>query len=71
MRRLDFYLQTKSDEITSIKELDLKHLEKLYVFDYCKRNKCKVIFADKSPSELRNMFQAKLQQANIHTYETK
>lgn len=61
MRKVDFLLQTKSEEIKDMKELDLKHLEKLYIFDFCKRNKCKVLFADKSPAELRSMYQAKLQ----------
>lgn len=71
MRRLDFYLQTKSDEIASMKELDLKHLEKLYIFDYCKKNKCKVILADKSPAELKSMYQAKLKLAKFHVDEEK
>ena len=27
-------------------EVDMKHLEKLYVIDYCKKNKCKVVMQD-------------------------
>ncbi|EDK31396.1 transmembrane protein, putative (macronuclear) [Tetrahymena thermophila SB210] len=71
MRKVDFYLQTKSEEIKNMQELDLKHLEKLYIFDYCKKNKCQVLFCDKSPSELRAMYQAKLQLSKLHLEENK
>ena len=52
-----------------MKELDLKHLEKLYLFDYCKKNKCKIIYGDKTPAELRGMYQAKLKLSEFHVDE--
>lgn len=33
------------------KEIELKNLEKLYLFDYCKKKKCQILFADKSQTE--------------------
>ncbi len=49
MNKLEFYLKTKSPEITKIQEeIDLKNLEKFYLIDYCKKNKCKILFGDKS-----------------------
>jgi hypothetical protein len=69
MRKVDFYLQTKSEELKSMKEFDLKHLEKLYLFDYCKKNKCKIIYGDKTPAELRGMYQAKLKLSEFHVDE--
>ena len=54
-----------------MKELDLKHLEKLYLFDYCKKNKCKIIYGDKTPAELRGMYQAKLKLSEFHVDEGK
>ena len=60
MKKLEFYLKTKSEEIKEMKEVELKHLEKLYLMDYCNKNKCQLIFGDKSQNELDKNFAAKL-----------
>jgi len=42
-----------------MKELDLKHLEKLYLIDYCKKNKAKIVFADMPSEDYEKLFNAK------------
>ena len=48
MKKVDYYMKSRSEEILNMKELDLKNLEKLYLIDFCKKNKCQILFADKS-----------------------
>ena len=46
MKKVDYLLKTKDPEIENIKDIDLENLEKFYLLDYCKINKCQVLFAD-------------------------
>lgn len=42
MKRLEAVLKSKDEEKLKEmeEEVELKNLEKLYLFDYCKKNKC-------------------------------
>lgn len=40
MKKVDYLLKTKDKEIENLKEIDLENLEKFYLLDYCKKNKC-------------------------------
>lgn len=42
MKRLEIALKSKDeDKLRELEnEIEIKNLEKLYMFDYCKKNKC-------------------------------
>lgn len=52
MKKVELYLKLKSPELAQMKEVDLKDLEKLYMIEYCKINKCQIIFGDIHRDEL-------------------
>lgn len=46
IEKFDYYLDNKKeDEIREMKEFDLEHLEKLYLLNYCIKQRCKIVFA--------------------------
>jgi len=41
MKKVEYLLKSKDkQEIENLKEIDLENLEKFYLLDYCKKNKC-------------------------------
>jgi hypothetical protein len=66
MKKVEFLLSIRSNELKEMKEINLKHLEKLYLINYCKLNKCKILFCEKPINELKGMYEAKIKLAKLH-----
>ena len=71
MQRLEYFAKIKSGELKDIQGIDEKNwfdliglrfdlLEKLYPIYFCKKNKCRIIYADKPEEEYKRMLDAKL-----------
>ena len=57
IEKFEYLLENKKEEeIMAMKEFDLENLEKLYLLNYCAKNRCKIIFAQK-PEEFYNQLE--------------
>jgi hypothetical protein len=66
MKSKTFKVKCSPERFAKLIGLNFEQLENLYPLYFCKKNKCRVIYADKPEEEYRRMIDAKLKLQEIY-----